>query len=118
MRLSIPGVPTPDLASFEGHTIYYGGQGGFALGYRYVFFAFELTLAEISGTGDVKTAPDPRDGGGASPATREPRRLHHLSHLRPHRRILSRANSVPAESWAARERLYSVLFGCCEGARL
>ena len=34
MRLSIPGVDTPDLASFEGHTLYYGGQVGFAIGYQ------------------------------------------------------------------------------------
>ena len=33
----------------------------FAVGYRYVFFAFELTLAGISGTGAV-TATDPRPG--------------------------------------------------------
>lgn len=63
LRLSIPGISTPDLASFEGHTIYYGGQGGVALGYRHVFFAVELTMAQISGTGTVTTASDPRDGG-------------------------------------------------------
>jgi hypothetical protein len=57
IRLSIPGVSTPDLASFEGHTLYYGGQAGIAVGYRYVFFAIELTIAGISGVGDVKTAP-------------------------------------------------------------
>jgi hypothetical protein len=62
MRLSIPGVDTPDLASFEGHTLYYGGQVGFAIGYKYVFVAFELTLAGISGRGNVQTAPDPRNG--------------------------------------------------------
>jgi hypothetical protein len=60
IKLDLP--DTPDLASFEGHTIYYGGQIGFAVGYKYVFVAFELTLAGISGRGDVKTAPDPRDG--------------------------------------------------------
>ena len=62
IRLSIPGVDTPDLASFEGHTLYYGGQVGFAIGYKYIFVAFELTLAGVSGHGDVKTAPDPRNG--------------------------------------------------------
>jgi hypothetical protein len=62
IRLSIPGVDTPDLASFEGHTLYYGGQVGFAIGYRYIFVAFELTLAGVSGRGDVKMAPDPRNG--------------------------------------------------------
>ena len=89
---------TPDLASFEGHTIYYGGQGGFALGYRYVFFAFELTLAEISGTGDVTTAPDPRNGEARRSRRREPRRLRHLSHLRLDRRILSAPKRGPL--WA------------------
>jgi len=62
MRLSIPAVSTPDLATFSGSTIYYGGQGGFALGYRYLFFAFELTLAQISGKGRV-TAMVPGSGG-------------------------------------------------------
>ena len=62
MRLSIPGVDTPDLASFEGHTLYYGGQVGFAIGYKHVFVAFELTMAKVSGHADVETAPDPRDG--------------------------------------------------------
>jgi hypothetical protein len=62
MHVSIPGVDTPDVASFEGHTLYYGGQVGFAVGYKYVFVAFELTLARISGHGNVQTAPDPRDG--------------------------------------------------------
>jgi len=62
MRLSIPGVSTPDLATFSGNTFYYGGQGGFALGYRYVFFAFELTMAKISGKGTA-TAMVPGSGG-------------------------------------------------------
>ena len=39
-----------------------GGQVGFAIGYKYIFLAFELTLAGVSGRGDVKTAPDPRNG--------------------------------------------------------
>jgi hypothetical protein len=60
IRLSLPS--SPDLATFEGHTLYYGGQVGFAVGYKYVFFAVELTLAGVSGVGDVKTAPDPRNG--------------------------------------------------------
>jgi hypothetical protein len=62
LRLSIPFVAEMDLASFEGHTIYYGGQGGMAFGYRYLFFAIELTMAGISGTGDVKAADPARDG--------------------------------------------------------
>jgi hypothetical protein len=57
MRLSIPGTDTSDLASFEGSTLYYGGQVGFAIGYKYVFLAFELTLAQISGHGNAKTVP-------------------------------------------------------------
>jgi hypothetical protein len=62
MRLSIPAISTPDLATFSGNTFYYGGQGGFALGYRYIFFAFELTLAKISGKGTA-TAMVPSSGG-------------------------------------------------------
>jgi hypothetical protein len=62
MRLSIPGVDQSDLASFEGSTWYYGGQVGFAIGYKYVFLAFELTLAGISGHGDAKTVPVDMNG--------------------------------------------------------
>jgi hypothetical protein len=49
MRLAVPGVSTPDLASFSGHGIYYGGQGGLAIGWKHVFLAFELTVCELSG---------------------------------------------------------------------
>jgi hypothetical protein len=51
MRLSLPSAP--DLASFSGHAIYYGGVGGIAVGYRHVFLALELTVAELSGSADV-----------------------------------------------------------------
>ena len=67
MRLSIPGVSTPDLASFGGNTFYYGGQGGIAFGYRYIFFAVELTLAQISGKGEARTAALP----GGEPTARD-----------------------------------------------
>jgi len=60
IRMDLPS--TPDLATFEGHTWYYGGQVGFAIGYKYVFVAFELTLAGLTGRADVQTAPDPRNG--------------------------------------------------------
>jgi hypothetical protein len=66
MRLSIPGVDTPDLASFEGHGIYYGGQGGLAVGYRHIFFAVELTMAELTGTASV-TAQTPAQNGSGEP---------------------------------------------------
>lgn len=52
MRLSFPGVSTPDIATFSGHGIYYGGVGGIAVGYRHVFLALELTIAELSGSAD------------------------------------------------------------------
>jgi len=38
------------LATFEGHGTYYGGQGGVALGYQKLFLGVELTLMELSGT--------------------------------------------------------------------
>jgi hypothetical protein len=62
LRLSIPGMPQPDLATFEGHAIYYGGQAGFALGFRSIFLAFELTLADVTGTGHVTASSPARDG--------------------------------------------------------
>jgi hypothetical protein len=69
LRLSIPGNPAPDVAGFAGHTIYYGGQGGFALGYRHLFFAVELTLAQVAGTGNVTTLSAP-GGAGSEPIAR------------------------------------------------
>jgi hypothetical protein len=38
------------LASFDGTASFLGGQAGFAIGYRRLFVAFELTLAEALGT--------------------------------------------------------------------
>jgi hypothetical protein len=39
-----------DLARFDGTASFLGGQGGAAIGYRKLFVAFELTLAEAFGT--------------------------------------------------------------------
>ena len=64
MRLAVPpGVSQPDLATFEGHGFYYGGQGGAAIGWKHVFFAFELTLAELAGKATVTSILGPRSGG-------------------------------------------------------
>src|SRR4029077_343552 len=52
LRLTIPGGEM-QLASFEGHATYVGGQGGLAIGYRHLFFAVELTLAEAFGSASV-----------------------------------------------------------------
>jgi hypothetical protein len=60
LRLSLPTDTT--LASFDGTAAFVGAQGGFALGYRYVFVAFELTLAEALGSAHL-AAP------GLSPPT-------------------------------------------------
>jgi hypothetical protein len=69
MRLEIPYAQRTDLATFEGRAMYFGGQVGFAIGYRYVFFAVELTMARIVGSADVKTASPPQ-GGGPDPIAR------------------------------------------------
>jgi hypothetical protein len=42
-----------ELASFSGTGVYVGAQGGFALGYKHVFFAVELTLAELFSGGEL-----------------------------------------------------------------
>jgi len=64
MRLAVPpGVSQPDLASFEGHGFYYGGQAGAAVGWKHVFFAFEMTVAELSGGATVTAVSGPRSGG-------------------------------------------------------
>jgi hypothetical protein len=48
LALKLPGDTT--LARFDGTAAFVGGQGGFALGYRRLFVAFELTLAEALGS--------------------------------------------------------------------
>lgn len=54
LSLTLPNQTT--LARFEGTATFVGGQGGVALGYRHLFLAFELTLAEAFGTAHL-TAP-------------------------------------------------------------
>jgi hypothetical protein len=62
LTLTLPAEKT--LASFDGTATFVGGQGGFALGWRRLFFAFELTLAEALGTAHltaVTLAPQTHD---------------------------------------------------------
>ena len=49
MTLSIPNQDV-SVARFDGMVTYLGGQGGLALGYRKVFFAVELTIADSFGS--------------------------------------------------------------------
>jgi hypothetical protein len=58
LRLTVPGADV-ELASFEGHATYAGAQAGIALGYRRVFVAVELTLAEAWGSADVSVTTLP-----------------------------------------------------------
>jgi hypothetical protein len=61
LKLTLPGEVT--LASFDGTGVFVGAQGGFAIGYRKVFVAFELTLAEAFGTAHLSAplAPTTHD---------------------------------------------------------
>lgn len=43
------------FATFQGHGLYYGGQGGVALGYQKLFLGVELTLMELSGMASTST---------------------------------------------------------------
>jgi hypothetical protein len=54
LRLSLPNDDI--VARFDGDASFVGAQGGFAIGYRKLFVAFELTLAEGFGTAHL-TAP-------------------------------------------------------------
>jgi hypothetical protein len=51
LTLTLPNETT--LASFHGTGAFWGGQGGFAIGYRRLFVAFELTLVEATGSAHV-----------------------------------------------------------------
>jgi hypothetical protein len=48
-----PPSSTVDLASFRGSSVYFGGQTGFAVGYKHVFFGVELTVTKMSGSAEV-----------------------------------------------------------------
>jgi hypothetical protein len=48
LRLDLQ-VEEPVLGSMSGNAYYVGGQAGFGFGYRWVFLAFELTIAEMTG---------------------------------------------------------------------
>ena len=58
LRMNLPAVTgSPgdvELASFSGTGFYLGAQGGFALGYKHVFFAVELTLAQLFSGGELR----------------------------------------------------------------
>ena len=57
LTVNLPAVSGHDasveLASFSGTGAYYGGQIGAALGYKYVFFGVELTMAQLLSSGDL-----------------------------------------------------------------
>ena len=54
LRLNLFQMET-QLATFEGDALYIGGQGGVAVGYRYVFFGVELTMGGLSGSATATT---------------------------------------------------------------
>jgi hypothetical protein len=59
-KFLIPTINEVTLASFDGHAVFFGGQGGLAIGYKRLFLAMELTLMSASGTAHVTAGvPDP-----------------------------------------------------------
>jgi hypothetical protein len=64
LKLAIPEIPgitagRTELASFGGNGFYVGAQGGVAVGYKYVFLAFELTVVRLLMNGDLKVFQKP-----------------------------------------------------------
>ena len=62
LNLEIPntnGFGKLELASVDGHGFYVGGQGGVAVGYKYVFFGVELTLVELIMRGQLEVLNKP-----------------------------------------------------------
>jgi hypothetical protein len=45
----------PETGRLEGDAVYFGGQGGVAVGYRYVFFGVELTMGQLKGSATTTT---------------------------------------------------------------
>ncbi len=59
LKLAIPSVPgvtagRTEVASFGGNAFYVGGQAGVAIGYKYVFLAFELTMVQLISSGTLE----------------------------------------------------------------
>jgi hypothetical protein len=46
-------IEEPVLASLSGKAYYVGAQGGFGVGYRWLFVAFELTVTEMMGSATI-----------------------------------------------------------------
>jgi hypothetical protein len=64
LKLSLPEIPgvSPgevQLASFGGNGFYVGGQAGVAVGYKYVFLAFEMTVVRLIMNGDLTVLQKP-----------------------------------------------------------
>jgi hypothetical protein len=57
----IQGVREPkrELASFDGTAFYLGAQGGAAVGYKHVFFGFELSMAYMAASWDMVVLDEP-----------------------------------------------------------
>lgn len=58
---SVPGTSSEqtEIASFEGTAFYLGGQAGAALGYKHVFFGFELSMAYLTAASELSVANKP-----------------------------------------------------------
>ncbi|HVK70617.1 MAG TPA: hypothetical protein VM694_39455 [Polyangium sp.] len=65
LKLAIPEVVSKavagrtELASFGGNAFYVGAQGGVAVGYKHVFFGFELTLVQLISNGTLEVLDKP-----------------------------------------------------------
>jgi len=64
LKLAIPEVPgvtggRAEVASFGGNGFYVGGQAGVAVGYKYVFLAFELTVVRLLMNGNLDVLNKP-----------------------------------------------------------
>jgi hypothetical protein len=65
LSLHLPQTPSSPAevvaASVEGSATYVGAQGGFALGYRYLFVGFELTLVQLISGAHLELAGQRQD---------------------------------------------------------
>lgn len=64
MILDIPEIPgvqayNTEVASFDGTAFYLGAQGGAAVGYKYIFIGFELSLAYLSAASQYEVLNKP-----------------------------------------------------------
>lgn len=60
LKLTLPNQ-TPQIAAVDGSGVYVGGLGGLAVGYRWIFIGFELSVTKLISTAHMQLGGDTQD---------------------------------------------------------